>query len=109
MPSLLYHFNLFSYIGFIGWRKSGSITVSVTTVTRSPSMTTLSTGYSLAGARTRLIHIHLLTKEFPAIEVLNRRLGPRRNSILFRKSPELETSLPVAGRGKQACPGPGGI
>jgi hypothetical protein len=40
-------------------------------------MTPLPTEPSLVGARACLIHIHLSTQEFFAIQALNRRLGPR--------------------------------
>jgi hypothetical protein len=45
------------------------------TVTQSSVLTPLPTEPSLVGSRACLIHIHLSTQEFFAIQVLNRRLG----------------------------------
>jgi hypothetical protein len=64
-----------SYIQLIGWMKSGSIAVSAPAITRPPSLAALPTGSPLAGARTRLAHIHLLAKEVFPIQVLDRCLG----------------------------------
>ena len=55
-------------------------------------MTPLPTEPSLVGARACLIHIHLSTQEFFAIQVLNRRLAPR----LVRHLDKTKTSRLVA-------------
>ena len=58
----------------MGFSDALLITAS-TTVTRSPSMTTLPTGSSLVNARMCLVHIHTLSKMASLIQVLDRRLG----------------------------------